>query len=459
MSRSPLRGNDDGSTERHIGRLFGTDGVRGVANLELTPELALRLGRAAGHVLGGRGHSVVVGRDTRRSGRMLEGALAAGLCSVGIDVRLVGHVPTPGLAYLTRTHDFIAGAVISASHNPAPDNGIKFFDHKGLKLPDALEDEIERAMTGDDALPRPTEGGIGLVGDQRGLVKDYEDFLGRLAPPLDDITVVLDCANGGTYRVAPSVFARAGARVITLFDTPDGENINLGCGATAPEALQRAVVEHRADVGFAFDGDGDRVMIVDRQGMLHDGDLVLALAARHFAKDGRLDPRVVVGTVMSNGALEALLRAEGIELVRTKVGDRYVWEEMEKRGAQFGGEPSGHVIFREYHTTGDGILTALEVLSLMHAERRPLEDLARDLVRWPQITRNVRAARRSEWESSEALATALRDAKAKLGGEGRILVRPSGTEPVLRITVEARDPSVASSTAQTLEEIAKRELV
>ncbi|MDQ6858827.1 MAG: phosphoglucosamine mutase, partial [Chloroflexota bacterium] len=316
-----------------MSRLFGTDGVRGVANLDLTPELALRLGRAAGHILGGPGHSVIIGRDTRRSGRMLESALAAGLCSVGMDVRLTGHIPTPGLAYLARTEDVVAGAVISASHNPAPDNGIKFFDHAGLKLPDATEDRIESAMTDDAALPRPTEGGIGLVGDVRGLVKTYEDFLGGLAPTLNGLRVVLDCANGSTYRVAPAVFARAGAEVLTLFDTPDGANINLGCGATAPAALQKAVVLHAADVGFAFDGDGDRVMTVDSRGTVLDGDFVLALAARHFAKHGKLDPKVVVGTVMTNGGLEATLARDGIALVRTQVGDRYVWEELDKRKA------------------------------------------------------------------------------------------------------------------------------
>ena len=442
-----------------MSRLFGTDGIRGVANLELTPELALRLGRAAGQVLGGPGHSVVIGRDTRRSGRMLEGALAAGLCSVGIDVRLVGHIPTPGLAYLSRTKDFVAGAVISASHNPAPDNGIKFFDHKGLKLPDSTEDQIEREMTGDDRLPRPTEGGIGLVGDSRGLVKEYEDFLGTVAPPLRGMTVVLDCANGATYRVAPSVFARAGAEVLTLFDQPDGANINAGCGATAPEVLAKTVVERGADIGFAFDGDGDRVITVDAKGAVHDGDTVLGLVARHFARAGRLVPPVVVGTVMSNGGLEALLATHGVRLVRTKVGDRYVWEEMEKQGALFGGEPSGHVIFRTIATTGDGILTALELLHILHAEKSPLHELAADLERWPQYTRNVRAARRSDWASVPAFANAVREEETRLASTGRVLVRPSGTEPVLRITVEARDAKVASSTVQRLEDIAKKELV
>ena len=440
-------------------RLFGTDGVRGVANKDLTPELALRLGRAAGHILGGAGHRVVIGRDTRRSGRMLESALAAGLCSVGMEVRLVGHVPTPGLAYLARAGDFVAGAVISASHNPAPDNGIKFFDHGGLKLADSVEDAIEAAMAGEDTLPRPTEGDIGLVGDSRGLVKEYEDFLVTLAPALQGLRVVLDCANGATYRVAPAVFAQAGAEVITLFDMPDGANINEGCGATAPEALQRAVVERRGDVGFAFDGDGDRVITVDGAGRIHDGDFVLALAARHFARHGQLKPKLVVGTVMSNGGLEATLARDGIRLVRTKVGDRYVWEEMEKLDAQFGGEPSGHVIFRKYHTTGDGILTALEVLHLVKAEERPLAELADAIERWPQVTRNVAAARRREWEESRAFNDALEQARTSLGTTGRLLVRPSGTEPVLRITVEARDAAVASSTAEMLARVAQKELV
>ena len=433
-----------------MSRMFGTDGVRGVANLDLTPELALRLGRAAGHVLGGPGHSVLIGRDTRRSGRMLESALAAGLCSVGMDVRLTGHIPTPGLAFLARTEDVVAGAVISASHNPAPDNGIKFFDHAGLKLPDATEDRIEAAMADDAALPRPTEGGIGLVGDVRGLVKRYEDFLGGLAPKLQGLRVVLDCANGATYRVAPAVFARAGADVLTLFDTPDGANINLGSGATAPAALQTAVVAQKADVGFAFDGDGDRVMTVDGTGTVLDGDFVLALAARHFAKHGKLDPKLVIGTVMTNGGLEATLARDGIGLIRTQVGDRYVWEELDRRKAQFGGEPSGHVIFRELTTTGDGILTALEVLTLMRFEGRSLAELAREVEQWPQITKNVKAPRRREWKEITRFSSAVRSAETELGTGGRLVVRASGTEPVLRITVEARDGAVANRIAESL---------
>jgi phosphoglucosamine mutase len=440
-------------------RLFGTDGIRGVANLDLTPELALRLGRAAGHVLGGPGHSVVIGRDTRRSGRMLESALAAGLCSVGMEVRLVGHVPTPGLAFLAKNDQFVAGAVISASHNPAPDNGIKFFDHRARKLPDSVEDRIEALMTGDDTLPRPTEGGIGLVGDSRGLVKDYEAFLVAKAPRLDGMRIALDNANGATYRVAPAVFAQTGAEVLSYFDKPDGQNINDGCGATAPEALQQLVVDNKADAGFAFDGDGDRVIVIDERGRAHNGDFVLALAARHFVRHGQLDPKVVVGTVMTNGGLESMLARDGVRLERTQVGDRYVWEAMERLGAQFGGETSGHVIFREYSTTGDGILTALEVLHLARAEGRTLAQLADDMTFWPQFTRNVKAARRREWEANDAFRAAKQSAETKLGSTGRLLVRPSGTEPVLRITVEAQNSTVASSTADELARVAAKELV
>jgi phosphoglucosamine mutase len=376
-----------------------------------------------------------------------------------MEVRLVGHVPTPGLAYLAKTDQFVAGAVISASHNPAPDNGIKFFDHRAQKLPDSVEDKIEALMTGDDTLPRPTEGGIGLVGDSRGLVKDYEAFLISKAPRLDDIRIALDCANGATYRVAPAVFAAAGAEVFSYFDKPDGQNINEGCGATAPEALQRLVVADRADVGFAFDGDGDRVIVIDERGRAHNGDFVLALAARHFARHGRLIPRLVVGTIMTNGGLESTLARDGIKLERTQVGDRYVWEAMERLGAQFGGESSGHVIFREYSTTGDGILTALEVLHLARAEGRSIAELADEMEFWPQVTRNVKAARRREWAQIAAFADAKNKAEAELGSAGRLLVRPSGTEPVLRITVEARDPLVASSTADKLARVAEKELV
>jgi phosphoglucosamine mutase len=271
--------------------------------------------------------------------------------------------------------------------------------------------------------------------------------------------IALDNANGATYRVAPAVFAQTGAEVLSYFDKPDGQNINDGCGATAPEALQQLVVDNKADAGFAFDGDGDRVIVIDERGRAHNGDFVLALAARHFVRHGQLDPKVVVGTVMTNGGLESMLARDGVRLERTQVGDRYVWEAMERLGAQFGGETSGHVIFREYSTTGDGILTALEVLHLARAEGRTLAQLADDMTFWPQFTRNVKAARRREWEANDAFRAAKQSAETKLGSTGRLLVRPSGTEPVLRITVEAQNSTVASSTADELARVAAKELV
>jgi phosphoglucosamine mutase len=314
-------------------------------------------------------------------------------------------------------------------------------------------------MTAEDGLPRPTEGGIGLVGDARGLVRAYEDFLLSKAPKLSGMRVVLDCANGATYRVAPAVFAHAGAEVVALADTPDGLNINERCGSTYPELVQRMVVERGADVGFAFDGDGDRLVIADHRGQVHDGDFVLALAARHFARGGRLRPRLVVGTVMTNGGLEATLKRDGIELIRTAVGDRYVWEKMEELDAQFGGEPSGHVIFREHATTGDGILTALEVLHLARAEDKPIAELAAEIESWPQAQRAVRVARRGEWQTVAAFRDEYERAKLDVErGGGRVFVRPSGTEPVLRILVESRVGTVAAATAERLARVAEEAL-
>ncbi len=439
-----------------MARLFGTDGVRGVANTGLTPELALALGRAAGHVLGGPGHGVIVGRDTRRSGRMLESGLAAGLCSVGMEVWLAGVIPTPGLAFLARLPEFVAGAVISASHNPAPDNGIKFFDGDGLKLPDETEETIERAMRG-DGLPRPTEAGIGRVGDRRDLVDVYVGRLLSYAPSLAGMRVALDCANGSTYRVAPKVFRAAGAETPVLFADPDGTNINAGCGSTDPRALQAAVLAHGAAVGFAFDGDGDRVVAVDETGALLDGDVLIGILALELRRRGELAGDVVVGTETTNGGLEATLAREGIRLERTPVGDKHVWDGIVKTGASLGGETSGHVIIRSLSTTGDGILTALRLLTAMHARGAKLAELARSVEVWPQVLRNVRAPRRRQWQEVQAFTAAVEAARARLAG-GRVIVRPSGTEPVLRIYVEARDATVASSSADELAKAAEKYL-
>ena len=436
--------------------LFGTDGVRGVANKDLTPELALLLGRAAGHVLGGAGHGVIVGRDTRRSGRMLESALAAGLCSVGMEVWLAGVIPTAGLAYLARLPEFVAGAVISASHNPAPDNGIKFFDGDGMKLADDVEAEIESLMRG-DGLPRPTEAGIGRVGDRRDLVDVYVGRLLSYAPSLAGMRIVLDCANGSTYRVAPKVFHAAGASARVLFADPDGTNINAACGSTDPRALQAAVRSAGAAAGLAFDGDGDRLVAIDESGAVVDGDVLIGILALDFRRKGMLDRDVVVGTVTTNGGLEATLARAGIRLERTPVGDKYVWDGIARSGAALGGETSGHVIIRSLSTTGDGILTALRLLGVMRDRGLPLSALAREIDVWPQVMRNVHAPRRQEWDQVEGFARAVREMQARLG-DGRVVVRPSGTEPVLRILVEARVSTVASSSADELARAAEEYL-
>ncbi len=435
-------------------RLFGTDGVRGIANAELSPELATALGRAAGQVLGKPGHGVIVGRDTRRSGRMLESALAAGLCSVGTEVWLAGVIPTAGLAFLATLPEFVAGAVISASHNPAPDNGIKFFDGKGMKLPDDVELEIERLMQG-DGLPRPTEAGIGRVGDRRDLADVYVGRLLSRAPSLSAMRIALDCANGSTYRVAPKVFRAAGADAFVLFAEPDGTNINAGCGSTDPRALQAAVRANGAAVGFAFDGDGDRVVAVDETGAAVDGDVLIGILALDLRRGGELAGDVVVGTETSNGGLEATLSRAGVRLERAPVGDKHVWDAMSRSGAALGGETSGHVIIRALSTTGDGIATALRLLAVMHDRGVALSALAREVESWPHVLRNVRAPRRQEWREVEAFATAVRAAQARLT-DGRVIVRPSGTEPVLRIYVEARDRALATSTGDELAKAAER---
>jgi phosphoglucosamine mutase len=458
-----------------MGRLFGTDGIRGVANRELTPELALALGRAAGHSLGGPGHAVIIGRDTRRSGRMLESALAAGLCSVGMEAWLAGIIPTPGLAFLAALPDYVAGAVISASHNPALDNGIKFFDHRGLKLPDQLEDTIERAMLApaesasagtsraSDGLPRPEEAGIGRVGDRRDLVERYVGWLAEHAPALAGMRVAIDCANGATFRVGPAVYRRTGADLRVLFAEPNGVNINAACGSTQPAALQSAVVESNARVGFAFDGDGDRVVAVDERGRLVDGDTVLGILALDMLRRGELagdlGDNVVVGTVMTNGGLEATLRAAGVTLARTQVGDKYVWEELVRRGAVLGGESSGHIILRGLSSAGDGLLTSLRLLAVMRERGAPLSELASAIESWPQVHRNVRAPARSRWREVDAFSRAVGEAESALDGSGRLVVRPSGTEPVLRILVEGRDRAACEGLADRLAKAAEEHLV
>lgn len=431
-----------------MGSLFGTDGVRGIANRELTPELALKLGRAGAYVLsGGRpGAKMVVGCDTRLSCDMLEAALTAGICSAGVDVLKVGVLPTPAVAYLTRELGAAGGVVISASHNPMEDNGIKFFGASGYKLPDEVEEEIERLVYSLDSIPLPVGEGIGRVHQVGDAVDRYVAFLkGTLSCDLVGLKVVVDCANGAASQVAPRVLRELGAKVTAIFSSPDGANINAGCGSTHPEKLQEAVVSHGAHLGLAHDGDADRVVAVDHAGNLVDGDQIMVILGRYLKERGRLAGDTVVVTVMSNLGLDLALQESGICVRRTKVGDRYVLEELLRCGANFGGEQSGHIVMLDYATTGDGILTALQLLQVVKEKGASLQELAAQMEKFPQVLENVPVRDKERVMGSPVLAEAIARQQERLGAQGRILVRPSGTEPLIRIMVEARDKSLLQS--------------
>jgi phosphoglucosamine mutase len=428
-------------------QLFGTDGIRGVANIEpMTSETALRLGRAVAYVFrraAGRRHKIIIGKDTRVSGYMLETAMASGICSMGVDVLLVGPMPTPGIAFLTRSLRADAGVVISASHNPFQDNGIKFFSNQGFKLPDEVELEIERLVldTDIDHL-RPTAEEIGKAFRIDDALGRYNVFVKNTFPrdlTLDGLRVVVDCANGAGYRVAPEVLAELGASVTTLGTDPDGENINRDCGATHPAALQAAVLEQRAHVGVALDGDGDRCLFVDECGQLVDGDAVMAIAARELLGQGRLVGRTLVTTHMSNFGLELAMRELGITLVKTEVGDRYVLEEMQRGGYNLGGEQSGHVLFLDHTTTGDGMITALTILGTMRARGVPLSTLARVMQRFPQVLVNVPVREKRDLGDVDSVRAAVADVERALAGRGRVYIRYSGTEALARVMVEGED--------------------
>jgi phosphoglucosamine mutase len=436
-----------------MGRLFGTDGVRGVAGTELTAELAAGLGRAAVTVLGRHGAGgtvVVVGRDPRASGVWLEEALTAGIRAAGGDVILAGVEPTPAIAYMTVDLGASAGVVISASHNPAEDNGIKFFSREGRKLPDAIEDEIEAALS-DPAADTAKPGDARPAGDA--IDRYVQHLVGASLAPLDGMRVVVDCANGSASAVAPALLSRLGAEVTALNAEPDGVNINDGCGALHPEVVAEAVVRFGADAGVSHDGDADRALFASADGAVIDGDQVLAASAIALHDAGELTHDLVVATVMSNIGFERAMREHGITLVRTRVGDRYVAEEMDRRGAVLGGEQSGHVIFRKYATTGDGLLTAVRFLSLAAARGVGLGELAAAMRRYPQVMVNVRVDDREAIVGSPTVAAAVRDAEVALGGGGRVLLRPSGTEPLVRVMVEAETKDEADRHARAIAEV------
>lgn len=451
-----------------MARLFGTDGVRGVANADLTAELALGLSVAAAHVLAEagtfEGHRpvAVVGRDPRASGEFLEAAVVAGLASAGVDVLRVGVLPTPAVAYLTGALGADLGVMLSASHNPMPDNGIKFFARGGHKLADELEDRIEetyRAHSAGEPWERPTGAGVGRVTDyDEGFDKYVAHLVGVLPNRLDGLTVVIDGAHGAAARVSPEAFARAGAEVVTLGTEPDGLNINDACGSTHLDKLRAAVVEHGAALGVAHDGDADRCLAVDHAGNEVDGDQILAVLALGMREAGTLRKNTVVATVMSNLGFKLAMEGEGIDLVQTGVGDRYVLEEMKAHGYALGGEQSGHVIVLDHATTGDGTLTGLMLAARVAATGRSLAELAGVMERLPQILINVPDVDKARVGSSAEVAAAVSEAEQELGATGRVLLRPSGTEPLVRVMVEAADIEQARAVAQRLADAVKSAL-
>lgn len=431
-------------------QLFGTDGVRGVANTELTPALALALGAAAARALG-RGHAptFVIGRDTRVSGTLLESALAAGLCSLGANVVSAGVVPTPAVASIVRTEKYDAGVVISASHNPFADNGIKFFGPDGYKLVDALEAEIAALVPDAGSLPRPSGAGVGRMRTDPHLSDIYAEHLEETmeGQSLDGLKVVVDGANGAAFELGPRVLSDLGADVVALSCSPDGVNINDDCGSLHPEAMMRRVVDEGAAVGVAFDGDADRVILADERGRKVDGDRMMLLVGRNLHAHGRLVKDTVVGTIMSNMGLEVALREGGLSLLRTGVGDRYVSEAMRREGYVIGGEKSGHVIFGNLTTTGDGLLTALQVLKVMRETGRPLSELADQMTEYPQILLGVKVRDRKSWESDPDIQKAIAHVEQRLSGRGRLNVRASGTEKLVRVMAEGPDQAEIESLA------------
>ncbi len=440
-------------------RLFGTDGIRGVANVDLRPPLAYGLGRAAASRLLPAGGRMLVGQDTRRSGDMLASALVAGATSMGVDVHRLGVCPTPALSFVTADAAYGAGVMVSASHNPADDNGLKVLDERGLKLDDRVEDELEALIGRADGLIGPTNGALGREVDARATLDRYRAHRTRLATRArSDLRVSLDCANGSGGVVAPEILEATGADVRVHFNDPDGCNINLDCGATVPRTLAGLVTADGADVGFALDGDADRCVAVDERGCVVDGDQLLGIIALDRLGRAALEGSTLVVSVLSNGGLAAVVEGSGGRVIRTPVGDKYILDAMLVHGAGVGGEKSGHVIVREHTTSGDGIVTALEVLGIMARTGRTLGDLAAQVPLYPQQQRAIPVRHKDLWDADQTLVAAVHAAEVELAGRGRILVRPSGTEAALRIMVEGEDPSRVLELADSLAALAAERL-
>jgi phosphoglucosamine mutase len=440
-------------------RLFGTDGIRGVANVDLKPTLAYALGRATAQHLVGAGNALVVGQDTRRSGDMFVAAIGAGATSLGVDVHVAGTVPTPALAFLAGQPEFAAGIMVSASHNPAEDNGLKVLDSAGTKLDDAVEDEIEQLIWRSDELGGLRNGELGRIVAGPHLLDRYRQHrLGLARQIACPLRIVLDCANGSGGVVGPEILRATGATVEVIHNEPDGSNINVDCGATAPGSLAEAVVAHGADVGFALDGDADRLIAVDASGRIVDGDQVLGILALDRLARGALPGGGLVVSVLSNGGLQAAVETAGGRIIRTPVGDKYIFDGMQVSGAMLGGEKSGHVIVLEHTTSGDGIVTALEVLRVMARRGASLADLAAQIPLLPQHQRAVRARHKDQWEGDPAIQAAILGARERLGAGGRVLVRPSGTEPALRVMVEGPEDLLVAELADAIATLAGERL-
>jgi phosphoglucosamine mutase len=438
-------------------KYFGTDGVRGtVGQFPITPDFVLKLGWAAGKALAARGGSkILIGKDTRISGYMFESALEAGISAAGVDVRLLGPLPTPGIAYLTRTLSAQAGIVISASHNAYTDNGIKFFGPNGRKLSDALELEIERLLDEDMSVVATDQiGKVRRIDDARGR---YIEFCKSTVPGLNlsGMKIVVDTANGAAYHIAPDVFEELGAEVVAMANTPDGFNINRDCGSTHPEKLQQRVLDEKADLGVALDGDADRLIMVDHTGKLVDGDQLLFVVARDRKESGA-DMPGVVGTLMSNFGLELALQAQGIEFVRAKVGDRYVMEQLDQRGWLIGGESSGHLVCLDCTSTGDGTVSALQVLAALSRRDQSLADAVADVALLPQTMINVRGPNRDGFMDKAEVKAAMAEVEDKLAGNGRILLRPSGTEPLVRVMIEGKDADQVAALCRDLADVVEK---
>lgn len=444
-----------------MGKLFGTDGIRGVANEVLTPELVYGIARCAGYYFTKhqKNPKILIGRDTRISGDMIEAALSLGFTSVGVEVIKIGVVTTPAVAYLTKNTEAVAGVMISASHNPMEDNGIKFFSNKGFKLLDSVENEIEELYFSKKELPYPIGEKVGTVKEDLNLIYQYLGYIKKtVSNRFEGIKVAIDCANGSAYDIGPKLFTQLGADVHTLYNTPDGTNINKGCGSTYPEKLSEYVLKHDLDLGFAFDGDADRLIAVDKTGEIIDGDYILAICGKYLKEKGKLPKNVVVSTVMANLGFDMACKREGLEPIKTKVGDRYVLEEMVKGGYTLGGEQSGHIIFLEHGTTGDGLLTAIQLLDTLVSMGKGLEEAKTILEKLPQVLINVKVKDKEKYVTNSSITKKVNEVESILGATGRVLVRPSGTENLIRVMLEGQDPQEIKALAEEIASVIKSEL-